>query len=149
MNILRTIDEEYVARCYASAWKDITDDFTVDQKLFFPDMSEKNYWLTVHHDGEELGVFMGRPISAIQHEAHIVLLPEARGLASEAARRCVTWMWENTISERLIGCIPVYNKLAIRLAHQAGFKEFGINEKSFMKNGKLWDQVFLGISRGI
>lgn len=149
MKILRTVDEEYVARCYASVWKDIADDFTEDQTLFFPDMSEKNYWLTAYHDEQELGVFLGRPISSIQYEVHIVLLPEAKGLSAQAARHAVKWMFDNTPCERLIGCIPVYNKLAIRVAHDSGFTDFGINEKSFMKNGKLWDQVFLGISRGI
>lgn len=149
MKILRTIDEEYVARCYASAWKYIVDDFSMEQSLFFPDMSDKNYWLTAHHEEEELGVFLGRPISPILYETHIVLLPCARGLAAKAARHAVRWMFENTQCERLIGCVPVYNKLAINVAHNAGFEDFGINEKSFMKNGKLWDQVFLGISRGI
>lgn len=149
MQILRTIDEEYVARCYASVWKNIADDFTINQTLFFPDMSDKNYWLTAHHEGEELGVLLGRPISPVLYEAHLIFLPCARGLASQAARHAVRWMFDNTQCERIIGCIPAYNKLAIKLAHNAGFQEFGINEKSFMKNGKLWDQVFLGISRGI
>ncbi|MDE1868048.1 MAG: GNAT family N-acetyltransferase [Thaumarchaeota archaeon] len=149
MKILQTFDEEYIARCHASVWKEIADDFSVNQTLFFPDMSDRNYWLTAHHDGEELGVFLGRKLNPIHYEAHIILLPSARGLASKAARHAVRWMFDNTQCERLIGCIPVYNKLAINVAHNAGFEDFGINKNSFMKNGKLWDQVFLGISRGI
>lgn len=149
MKILRTFDEQYVSACYAAIWNKIADDFSIDQTLFFPDMSRNNYWLVPYDEDRALGVFLLRRMSDIQYEAHIVLLPCALGLASKAARHVVRWMFDNTRCERIIGCIPVYNRLAINVAHNAGLSDFGINEKSFMKNGKLWDQVFLGISRGI
>jgi hypothetical protein len=28
-----------------------------------------------------------------------------------------------------------------------GLKQYGVNEASFLKGGKLWDQVLMGISR--
>ena len=45
------------------------------------------------------------------------------------------------------GSIPEYNRLAIRFADLSGWKQFGFNEKSHMKNGKLWGQILFGISK--
>ena len=43
--------------------------------------------------------------------------------------------------------IPEYNKLAIRLAGKVGMELIGINKRSFMKNGVLYDQQLFGISK--
>ena len=48
---------------------------------------------------------------------------------------------------RLTGSIPEYNRLAIRFARASGWKQFGVNEKSHMKNGQLHDQILFGISK--
>ena len=148
MKIQRTFDGDFVANCYQSAWDKIGDDETRSQSIFFPDMSAAHYWLEVEDNGEKLGIFLARQMNKVCYEGHIVLLPSAFGQSGEAAKLAVNWMFENTDCQRIIGCIPAYNTPAINVAKKAGMKQFGINEKSFMKDGILFDQVYLGISRG-
>ena len=43
--------------------------------------------------------------------------------------------------------IPEYNEGAIRLAIEAGFTKEGVNRKSIMRDGKVYDQHEFGITR--
>jgi hypothetical protein len=57
------------------------------------------------------------------------------------------WIWHNTPCRRLITNVPADNRLAFQFALSAGMEPYGKNEDSFLKGGKLLDQICLGISR--
>ena len=42
--------------------------------------------------------------------------------------------------------VPINNRLALRFALEAQMQIYGVNQKSWLKAGKLWDQICLGIS---
>lgn len=94
------------------------------------------------------GVFMAHQINAITWETHCALLPVAWGYASLAAEYARDWMFENTTCMRLIASIVEDNHLAIRMAKRAGFVQYGLNKNSFLRNGKLHNEVLLGVSEG-
>ena len=150
MEVTRTFDEEFVQRCYAvpETWNAIADDNGMHPDLFFPNMDVANYWLEVKDGTEKLGVFLGRQTNACSYEAHTILLPSARGRAREAAKSAIAWMFANTGCLRLTTSIPDYNEAALKLALAVGFKQYGRNEKSFLKAGTLHDELLLGISKG-
>ncbi len=140
-----TNDAEYVTRCLTSPslWRMSSDDgmIGIDPELFFATIGN-NIWLRTPH-----GVLIGDPRNFITCEAHLALLPEAAGIAVIICKGAIAWMFENTQFERITTSIPEYNKLAIRLALKSGMELMGVNQKSFKKNGVLFDQYLYGISK--
>jgi len=102
-------------------------------------------------DGEEyLGLFVVHQHNAILFEVHTCLLPCAWGSRSvAAAKTLIDWVFSNTNCKRLITSVPSNNALARRLAVRSGMVEYGLNPASFQKNGVLFDQIMLGISKGV
>lgn len=104
-------------------------------------------WVLVT-EGDHLGVFCLHAENAATVKIHTCLLPEAWGSkAKSAALGIQQWIWENTSFVRLNTDVPEFNRLALRFARSAGLKQFGLNPKSYLKGGKLWDQFMLGISK--
>lgn len=105
-------------------------------------------WYVVPRSGAiPLGIWMFVPQNGVCWEVHTALLPEAwGGIGLEAARILPTWIWANTTCRRIITTVPSTNRLALRFALRAGMKMYGVNEASYMKGGKLCDQVCLGLS---
>jgi hypothetical protein len=100
-------------------------------------------------DGEELlGLWMFVPQNSVCLEVHTCLLPGHGFRRSRvAAKEAAEWIWANTNCQRIFTNVPVFNVIAKRFAEAAGMAEFGVNEASFIKDGKLHDQVQLGMSR--
>lgn len=100
-------------------------------------------------DGDEfLGVFLFHPHNHVCYEVHTCLLPVAWGQrALECTKAAAQWMYENTPCQRIVTNVPVYNRLALRLARNSGMEQFGLNPKSFLKNGILHDQIMLGMNK--
>lgn len=126
----------------------ISDDFSPRPEDWRP-IKDESVWYVLVKDGDEaLGLWAFVPHNRICWEVHTCLLPKAYGLlAREAVKLMHSWLWENTECLRVTTEVPVYNRQALRFAIKAGMKQIGINEKSFMKNGKLHDVIVLGISR--
>jgi hypothetical protein len=56
-------------------------------------------------------------------------------------------MFEHSTAERIIAEPPACNRLAVQLASRT-MKQYGINERAFMKGGILQDLVLFGVSKG-
>lgn len=93
-------------------------------------------------------VFILHPWNSICYEVHTNVLPEGRGpMAVQACREGMSWMFHNTPCQKIVTQVPTFNRPALALARRAGMKPEGINSKSFLKNGHLYDQTILGISK--
>lgn len=140
-----TEDADYVTRCITdpSVWRMSSDDrmLGVNPKLLFI-KKNSDFWLKTPH-----GILIGKPVNGITYDCHIALLPEAAGIAVDICKGAIKWMFNNTKCLRLVASVPEYNKLAIRLARESGMELMGINKKSFLKNGILFDQLMFGISK--
>lgn len=141
-----TEDIEFITRCVTdpAVWRMGSDDGVKHIKpeyLFVK--TEGKFWLRAG----DLGLFIGEPRNVICYEVHIALLPEAKGNAVEISKGAIEWMFSHTWCQRLTASIPEFNKLAIRLANKLGMEFIGINKKSFLKNGALFDQHLYGISK--
>jgi len=94
-----------------------------------------------------LGVWMFTPQNAVCWEVHTALMPIAYGMrALNAARMLPEWIWENTPCRRIVSTVPTTNRLALYFAVDAGMKIYGVNEASWLKNGRRCDQVCFGLS---
>lgn len=97
---------------------------------------------------ELAGIFTLIPQNAVCYEIHAALLPACWGPRTrEALRGAIEWAWRETPARRITASIPAYNRLAIRLARDAGMQEYGTNAASFLRGGVLHDQVLFGISK--
>lgn len=108
-------------------------------------------WNVLAYDGTELlGCFLFHPENSICWQVHTCLLPSAltvAGRSVEVACGLIRWIWENTRCLRITTHVPDFNRLALRFALKAGMIRFGYNDMSFLKNGKLYGQTYLGISK--
>ena len=129
----------------------VSDDYSPPQDEFTAERLVQNAWiyfLTPIFEERTVGVFMVHGHNGVMYEVHTCILPEFWGKSVEAAKVGTQWMFENTPCRKLITLVPVYNRLAYRLALRAGMKDQGIITKSFLKNGTLFDQYVLGIEKG-
>ncbi len=129
-------------------YKHVSDDGSPAPEDFEPPVNKAVLHVLVFDDEELRGLFTFVQQNFIELEVHTTLLPVARGpFAREASRGVIRWVWENTCYMRIITHVPAYNRLALAFAKRAGLIGFGVDQKSYLKNGKLWDQVLLGVSR--
>jgi hypothetical protein len=92
--------------------------------------------------------FPENPISWWVHVAFFRKIPPS--LTCEAGRQIVPWVWKNTPCRRLIASVPAYNRAAVGYGLDSkgmNLQQMGTNPASFLKHGKLWDQVLMGTSR--
>jgi len=134
-------------------WPHVSDDGSPPPDQYRPIENEQVWYVIVRDiypdagSQEILGCWIFHPHNSICWEIHTCLLPNAWGeRAHRAGRMVVEWIWEHTACRRIITTVPSCNRLALHFALKAGLKSYGVNEASWLKDGKVWDQVCLGIS---
>jgi RimJ/RimL family protein N-acetyltransferase len=131
-------------RIYAES----SDDYSPAREKFKLIESDAFIYVLVRDEEMVLGFFAFCPQSEVCWEIHTCLLPSARGAqALEAARGILEWAWTNSRCRRIFTNVPEFNRGALWFSRKAGLEEFGRNVKSFLRGGKLHDQILLGISR--
>ena len=126
----------------------MSDDFAPAAEAWKPIQDESFWYVLVREEKELLGLWILHPENAICWKIHTCLLPSAHGEKARAAvKYFANWVWENTPCHRVNTDVPIYNRLAYRFAKRAGMTEYGLNPRSWMKNGRLHHQIMLGISR--
>lgn len=126
----------------------VSDDGSPAAESFQPIQSDVLWYITVWEGQQLCGLFMFAPLNSATFEIHTCLLPWTWGAkAAQISHEIHGWAWKNLPCHRIITNVPAYNRLALRFARCAGMKEFGVNPRSYLKNGKLYDQIMLGSSR--
>jgi RimJ/RimL family protein N-acetyltransferase len=93
-------------------------------------------------------LFMLVPVNSVTYEVHTCILPDIRGASSIAhAKELILWMFTNTRCEKIVTTVPVFNLPALALAIRAGMKQEGVNRRSFLRRGVLYDQTMLGVCK--
>ena len=126
----------------------ITDDLCPAVEDFRPAHSDAIWYMLAKDEGDLLGMWIFVPQNGICWEVHTCLLPVGWGeRGARAARELAGWVWQHTECRRIITNVPECNRLALRFAMRAGMETFGRNKQSFLKSGKVHDQIMLGLSR--
>ena len=125
----------------------ISDDFSPPREKFLARLDDAIWYVGCWMDDSFLGLWAFLPTSAMRWSVHTCLLPCAWGSAVAATKAMLVWLWNNSPCQRIVTEVPVENRLALRLAKQAGMEFIGIDRKSIMKGGKLQDQILLGLSK--
>ena len=125
----------------------ISDDGSPEQEDFHPTEHPAIWYMAAWDQETYLGLFMFCPSNSVTWEVHTCLLPRAWGKSVEIAKSMAQYMFENTQCRRIITSVPAQNRLALRLAERVGFTRYGVNERSWLKDGQLQDQIVLGLSK--
>ena len=142
-NDLRLVKDIYTL---PRIWPHIGDDFAPEPWAFQPNDDPRIIYL-VASEQLPVGLFTFLPQNTVCWEVHIILLPRRKTRGHVILRGALEWMFENSTAQRIVGAVPQYNRLAVQVARRAGMKIFGTNPNSFMKNGKLENQVLFGLSK--
>ncbi len=148
MKLTRTHDMALV-EClmrHPQVWPHLHDDGTPED--WAPIDHDALYWMLVTEGGAPVGVFLVHPVNSYCYEMHTCLLPEAWGpTAGRAARLLGDWAFGETPCRKMITNVPAYNRLALRFAKMGGMRQEGTNRASFMRDGKMLDQIALGVTK--
>ncbi len=149
MRITRTFDPEIVKSVMLSPeiWETVAEDNQLPE-LFEPEMVS-DCWLQVAADDELVGLYNIHATNAVTLEIHCQILPEYREEhAKESSRHVLQWILDNAPEyEKVIAQIPTLYPEVKHFTLNAGFQEEGLNRLSYRKNGTLYDQWLLGITK--
>ena len=87
------------------------------------------------------------PENCITCVPHMGILPEYRGIGTEALKLGIDWMFANTPCRKLVARPPVFNKAIIRVFEKCGFSIEGRSPRSFLRHGVLHDRLCFGLER--
>jgi len=120
------------------------DDFTTSE--WAPDMNSG--WF-LHKEGDDvLGIWMAELRNGITIEIHPTIPKKYRGkLAYQGANEFFAWICHNTNYQKINAEIATCFPNAKLFAMQCGMKVEGKIRQSFKKNGTIYDQWMLGMTR--
>jgi RimJ/RimL family protein N-acetyltransferase len=147
----RTHDLSFVASVYTlpNIWPWIGDDYAPDQETFQAHDDPRIVYLGCREEDAAVGLFTFLPQNTVCWEGHIILLPRRKTRGHVILRGALDWMFKNTTAQRIVGAVPAYNRLTVNLLQRAGMTQYGVNPRSFQKNGRLEDQVLFGLSKEV
>jgi len=93
-------------------------------------------------------VFIFIPYSETLYQGHSAVLPCARGKqAIKHGKEACRWLFQNTTCQKIMGLTPVYLRNAILFSLMVGFKKEGLQKKSHLFKGELFDMVLFGMNK--
>jgi len=109
----------------------------------------KNCFLSLAVDGQLIGIYVIHPQNQITIEIHAHVLPEYRKQHSkESGRKALDWIINNVPQcEKVIAKVPSIYENVYLFCLANGFTEEGVNRLSYKKDGKIYDQYMLGITK--
>ena len=149
---MRITDPQIVADiiCHKEVYPFVSDDGSPDPDNF----ANRFVPATVSNDQvyclmpNKTALFVYMPINAATWEVHTCVLKKGRGLAAmKAARASIRYMFTKTPCKKIMSHVPEYQRHVLLFALKNGLKKEGVNRKSYLKDGKLYDQTLVGITK--
>ena len=109
------------------------------------ELRDDSIYLVAEHEGHIVGSFSFRAVGSIELECHVSFKKCAWGATLEAGMMAIDYILANTSARKLSAKIPEDNDRAVFYALRLGFKIEGISRASFLRNGMLINQVYLGL----
>ena len=132
--------------CHQEIWAKIAHDGTCKPEDFNPPNSAT--YICAYVDDKPAGLMVYKDKDGVQLECHFQVLPEYRKeYALEIADRAIQWAWDNTSAYKIVAEVPEIYMNVVNFGISVGFQVEGINQKSYLKDGKLYDQLYLGLQR--
>lgn len=124
----------------------ISEDGAPSAESYQPNMDSATFLVGVV-DAMPIGVFIVHQINGVTWECHLQVLPEHRkNHASEFLTRCIDLV-SNAGVKKIVAQIPYLYPNVKDFALRHGFHIEGVNRKSYLKHGQLYDQWYVGLVR--
>lgn len=106
-------------------------------------------WVLIIVDDDVIGTYNLHPHNSITCEIHAHILPEFRKQYSMESGKCILkWLLEFApMYKKLIAQVPECHQNVVNFCLAQGFKQEGVNRLSYQKNGKIINQVMLGMTK--
>ncbi len=112
-------------------------------------MDNRAGWLSYKVNDKVVAVFCFDECQGPQARFHPHVLEEYKlDHAYVSCREALEYAFDVVGTKKIVAQVPFMYRSVYNFALKLGFREEGINRKSFLKNGKLWDQWHLGMVRG-
>ena len=140
-------DIPYLNYLFSEVFDKTKDDGTPEDMRYHTGLivEDPSVWIIIPTEGT---AFIGRPLNSSTYEVHVACLPTAGINMIKAGKAAAKYFFEkNQQAYKLIAFVPS-NRRDVKLYCSAvGYKYEGIISQSFIKNGKVLDQVVYGLSR--
>ena len=129
-----------------SIYECIAEDGTPPREDYIPEMIGVAYVVGIV-GAEPIGLMIYHPVNGVTWECHVQVLPEYRKeFADEFAEKAIQWAWDFSV-QKIVAQIPFLYPNVREFSLRHGFDDEGINRKSYLKNGQLHDQWYMGLVR--
>lgn len=116
------------------------DDFGLD---------ESGAWLKATVDRELVGMMGFYQLQGVKVEFHpCVIKKHRKEHALEAINKAIAYAFNIPEIQKVNVTIPFSHENVHKFALKVGFLDEGINKKSFLKNSVIYDQWYMGMTRG-
>jgi len=106
----------------------------------------RNLFMGVFEQQELVGVVRLEDFAAFVSIIHVVATPKAYGIRGYT--EVLPFIFNNTSIRKLVAFIPAFNRLTVKLAKDAGFKQEGLISSAYAKNWRMHDLLVFGLSKG-
>lgn len=128
-------------------WERASED-GIDSDTYYPSFDDFHVWLLVKRDNENIGVILVHNDNTTSVKIHPYLFTEYHSLGREMMKKLYEWIL--SLPERInkvLASIPENQRKVYNYVKKMGFKDEGFNRESFVKDGKIYGQWCVGITR--
>lgn len=152
MTFERTQDSELIRRILTEprCWRRMVNDNAPIPQDFAVEMVPGVQFIAALDRGRPLAVFLlcDSSLGPDVAEVHFSALPETWGAeAIQIVSAFIAWTWENSSLQSIVGFVPSYNLLCLRLALRVGFERYFTSRSVGTRRGKCFDLIHTMISR--
>lgn len=144
LNVSRETNERVIK--YVLCHEDIIGRISEDDAELSIDV-DKDCFLTLKVGEEVAGLYILIPLSSIELEIHAHILPEFRKEHGRDLTRMVYEYIAETSYQKVTAQVPTMFPNVVSYCKEFNMVEEGINRLSMLKDGKIHDQVRLGITK--
>jgi RimJ/RimL family protein N-acetyltransferase len=151
LHVDRTENEQLVWSVVTDVWGALEDDAKVNPIDWKPRIDDESRWYASYTDEDEIvGVYWARKINHVTWEVHTNVRRKfwGSGEGLPHSRAALAHIIQDTGARKIVAVIPESSPQVLKVADTLGFKREGRREKSFQKDGVLYDEIYFGLSIG-
>ncbi len=121
----------------------------IESDSFYPTYDDMSFWLICSHNDNNIGLILAHLDNCTTLKMHPYLLTKYRKYYLDMMNEFFKWFLGviPLAINKLNITIPFNRKMVFNCAKKLGFKEEGINRASYTKDGEIWDQWNMGLTR--
>lgn len=130
-------------------WDNVSEDTDITKETFKIPITGCLYVVLLNQNEQDIiGYQFYKITGRISLEFHTVIQEKYRGTRLSIKAQHEGWrlVFNNTQFRKIVSLVPTYKRHVIRYAELLGMRLEGINRKSYLKNGKIYDQWMYGIT---